>query len=439
MLKTKSQIDLNLGLEYYSTDFNGVFGKARTLPHDFIVEEVALDGSIAYTSLSDEKVVEVYWGGREYAVFILEKCYKETLSTISLLKKIAKEEVGFSGIKDKRALTSQFITIPSTAKEKLLDINLGFTLRFIGFSRYQLRRGMLRGNQFTIVVRDVKHKDLKSLEHWLSQALTAISLNGLIGYYGYQRFGTTRPITHLVGKHIIRGEEEQAVDLILKTSYDYECLESKIIRQLIEKGALRQASKLFFSSSYERAILNAMLEQGNQHQALKCIPKKLKQLFIHGYQAYLFNKALSKLIEERGSLSEVKPGDVVGMLSSWGEATQFIRVTEANKDKMSKLVSEHKASLVMPIPGSKLKTSEYLREVMEKEGVKLNDFKKLKVKGGFRQCLAYPHIAYFKVSEDYMSTTGLSYTIKFYLPKGFYATMLLRELIKPQNPCECNL
>lgn len=441
IIKSRSSLDIGIGLEYYSTSFNGVYGRLRLLPYDFVVEEEALDGTIALQSMAHdtERPLNIDWGGSSFSVYVLEKCYRETLSTISLLRKIVKANVGFAGIKDKRALTSQFITIPSSAAINIGDLQgAGFSLRHVGFSRFQLKRGMLRGNWFTITVRDVDFDNLQELDRWLREALSSITSSGLFGYYGYQRFGVSHPITHLIGKHIIRGEEEQAVDLILKAFSEQDCIEANIIRQLISENNLSLALKLCPAGSYEHMILSTILSKGDARSALKMLRQSLKQLFIHGYQAYIFNKALSRMIEERGSIYSIKPGDIVGMLSSWGEATQLVKVTAANVDRLSKLIKERKASLVMPLPGfSRLGGATSLVDVMKEEGVKHSDFRQAGTRGGIRQCVTFPHIGFFKAFKDQISLTSLSYTLRFFLPKGFYATMLLRELIKPESPCKC--
>lgn len=435
---TRSNLDISLGMRFFYTEFSGLHGEIRVLPWDFIVQEVAFDGSVAPLSLTESQPVRVNWGEGRYSVLVLEKCCRETISTVLMLQKLLKSKVGFAGMKDKLAITSQFITV--SAELQRMPTIPGLALTYAGRSDFHLKRGMLKGNQFTLTVRNIASDDLGHLKRWLDDALKEISYGGVPGYFGYQRFGVSRPVTHLVGRHIVRGEFEGAVDAILKELSRAECLETSMVRQLLKRASSYKCAKSIIPRSmvYEHSLIELLDRYGNPKIAIKKLPTCLLNLFVQGYQAYLFNRSLSALVEDRGSLRSLKIGDVVGLLNSWGEAAQLLKVSLANINKVEKLVNTQKAALLLQVPGAYLKEpNPYLIEIMKEEGVEFSHFKAWRAKGGLRQCIAYPYIKYCSAGFDEVYRGRLSYTVSLFLPRGFYATLVLRELIKPEEPSAC--
>ena len=55
--------------------------------------------------------------------------------------------------------------------------------------------------------------------------------NSILNFYGYQRFGSKRPVTHLIGKAILQRDFDSAVELILSFTSSYDSTENTEIRQ----------------------------------------------------------------------------------------------------------------------------------------------------------------------------------------------------------------
>lgn len=79
------------------------------------------------------------------------------------------------------------------------------------FAANGLTLGDLKGNHFTIVLRDVKGANEGELE----EALQSLKNNGYLNYFGMQRFGTSSVLTHTIGCAIMKKKFEEASDLIL--------------------------------------------------------------------------------------------------------------------------------------------------------------------------------------------------------------------------------
>ena len=91
------------------------------------------------------------------------------------------------------------------------------------------RLGDLLGNNFDIVIRDAEPA---SLEHRVNEINTTVS-EGIPNYFGLQRFGASRPVTHLVGEWILKGNYEQAVITYVGQAFDGEAEHVREIRNKV--------------------------------------------------------------------------------------------------------------------------------------------------------------------------------------------------------------
>ena len=119
--------------------------------------------------------------------------------------------------------------------------------------------------------------------------------NHVLNFYGYQRFGSKRPVTHLIGKAILQRDFDKAVDLVLSFTSDYDSKENNEIRQ---KLADKQNYKQYFEKipkqmDIERIVLKEMIEHDNALRAIRAIPLSLRRFYIQAYQSFIFNKSLS--------------------------------------------------------------------------------------------------------------------------------------------------
>ncbi|PTD93557.1 tRNA pseudouridine(13) synthase TruD, partial [archaeon SCG-AAA382B04] len=172
-------------------DFVG--GKIRQKPEDFVVKE---------KSNFDYIKKEPKEKDLDYLVVRVKAKNWDTNQLIKELSDqlgVSKKRISFAGTKDKRAITTQLFTFYKVKKQDLERIDLN-NVEFIdfGYCKNQINIGDLVGNKFEIKLRNVDNpkraEDIKKL----------LQKNGIINYYGPQRFGGIRPITHLVGEQIVR-------------------------------------------------------------------------------------------------------------------------------------------------------------------------------------------------------------------------------------------
>ena len=246
--------------------------------------------------------------------FVLHKVQKDTPSAASLLAKmthVKPDRFAFAGNKDRRAVTTQFMTVdlpPAQLlglKPRLIGIRLG---DFAVVERH-LQLGDLSGNHFTVVLRDID-----ASEATVQAAMESLQARGFINYFGTQRFGTSSVPTHAIGRALLRGEYEAAAELILKpraSDSDTDCVQARSTWQTTRdplKAMMLFPPKLVV----ERQLLQGLVRAPRDFRgAVYGLPRTMRMLYLHSYQSYVWNRMVSARIELFGLVPVV--GDLVAV------------------------------------------------------------------------------------------------------------------------------
>jgi tRNA pseudouridine13 synthase len=449
MLKVP-EIERSIGIEVYASETKGIGGVIKLFPEDFIVEEILTDGSRASVKLEDNVVGSLSNNGR-YLICILIKRGWDTLLAIEEIAKllnISSDRIGFAGIKDANALTAQYISIGGISPSRLAEIKIrDLLIKPLGFSNEELSPEKLFGNKFTVTVRLIRLRE-KTIRGRIERIGREIAdLGGVPNFFGHQRFGTIRPITHIVGKHIVKGDFREAVLTFLTHQSPYEEAKvRKIRRELYETMDFKLALKNFPKSLiYERLILAHLSRSPNDYLgALHKIPLNLRKLFVQAYQSYLFNRFLSERIKRGISLKDALEGDYVIKLNDNGLPEKgFFKAEISNMRTINDGIKSGRMVLGIPLVGLKQPLSsgtqgEIEREILEDEDVSAEDFKraqivKVSALGGLRPALARVSDLKISIMENEKKTDGKAVIFSFTLSRGAYATILLREYMKPST------
>lgn len=161
-------------LRTLTANLPGIGGRIKTVPEDFEVEEIPAyepSGSGPFLYLWIEKRDM----GAEYFV-----------RQVARRLGIGPGEVGVAGLKDRRALTRQMISVPDAAEARLPQLE-GDGIRVLTVSRHtnKLKTGHLHGNRFRILIRDV----VPASAQRVPPILQRLQEQGLPNFYGAQRFG----------------------------------------------------------------------------------------------------------------------------------------------------------------------------------------------------------------------------------------------------------
>ena len=454
-----------IGLTGYATDASGIGGLVKTRVEDFRVEELS-------TKLSMDQ------RGRFTVARITLRNW-ETNRFIARLAKalgIPKERIFFAGTKDKRAITRQLFVIDAPANKvsgvELTDVDievLGRTHQKIGFGNH-------RGNRFTITVRGCAHPDgspmsdeeamaeIERIHTMLEQTLGAERFPNWIGP---QRFGSGRPVTAEVGRHVIAGRFEDAVMAYLSMPGAGEAPDVAAFRARVrEEGITEEVIEACPDwMDFERRMATHLLEKPDDHVgAFRRLPNNLQLMTVHALQSVVFNRSLHARLEEGLPLATPVEGDMVGRVDERGqlEAKGCVTVQGRTADRIARNCTLGRLTVTGPLPGSDVVTCEgrpgaIEAKVMEDMGLKdamwtVQAIPRLSTKGtrralvtGFKE---FTWETVPKASEDTLDgrwaegptdgdrwhPEGACIKFRFTLSSGAYATTLLREfMMAPLN------
>jgi tRNA pseudouridine13 synthase len=444
-----SEIERRVGIGFYSTTSKGIEGRLRQRPDDFIVKEVLVNEMIAEPG--GQYRIQRDTGG--FLVCILEKRGLDTFTAIRRIAeklKISENRIDFAGLKDAKALTYQFITIQRIRPSKIEGLRLdGVKLRSLYRSNRPITSEELVGNRFKISIRKIELQK-KILRRRIDAIQTEILKEGGIpNFFGHQRFGTFRPITHIVGKSILIGDYRQAVlTYLLEPNLKEKPYLSKIRGELSDTMDFEKALGAFPRKlEYERILLSHLSRRPNDYiNAIRKLPLGLRRLFIHAYQAYLFNRILNERVRCNLSLTEVETGDRVCELDPYGNPKGTpVEVDRKNTYRVGERIGKGRMGIVLPVFGFDTSTSDneqgrIEKRIMEEERIQNEVFlvsamPEMKAYGGHRTVIAKVRmIVKPDIREEPSNRTGLMVKVRFSLPKGSYATVVLREFMKADDP-----
>jgi tRNA pseudouridine13 synthase len=445
-------LEKQLGIEVYASLSPGIGGKIRQFPEDFVVEEILVDGSEAQISPVETKQPERK--GR-YLVCVLVKRDWDTLLAVKKVAErlhVSPKHIQIAGIKDAHALTAQHISIRHAGPDQVSRIKIkDITLRPLRFSQEMVFSRLLFGNKFRVLIRSISHAP-SFIEQRVEKVRSEVSrLGGVPNFFGHQRFGTVRPITHLVGRFITQSNWKEAALAFLAQPSIYEHPESREARQQLQNTRnFREALRLFPRYlRYERMMLTHLTKQSKDFVgAFRKLPLKLRRLFVQAYQSFLFNRFLSQRIKRGISIAEAQVGDYVVSLDDHGIPTdESALVTTQSLSRTKKALRGGKMRVAIPLLGFKQKPSdgkqgEIEHDIIETENVAQRNFyvtamPEIGAPGRLRAILA-PTIDLFMEhpTKDATNPSKLEMQVDFTLHRGSYATVLLREFMKPRDLIE---
>ena len=420
--------------------------------------------------------------------------YKENLDTTTATKELSrmgkKARIGYAGMKDKRGVTTQFCTLYRTEPQQILSLTnankktygggnsrqKGYSVIQVGNFAYvdkEIRLGMLRGNRFDVVLRNVQGATKEQLE----EASAALQKRGFINYFGTQRFGKYKD-THLVGIAVLQGDFRKAIDIVLEPKPDDrpEALkarrawqnrfqdreESPEVEAECAKQTLKAVTRFMTA---ENSILQSLLRKPLDYKrAFTCIPKTLRMMFLHAVQSLIWNQVASHRVDAVN-----REAVVVGDLVRPTDDSEVHVVTDVDLAEKRYSIDD----VVLPVIGTKTvlpknETGELFEKLLKDQGVSLDMFRKLQdrdlaVGGDYRKLVCRPTdvdcqlLDYYDglqplIQTDLMKLNRQELTILprrnegdkplmgmivgFTLPSSSYATMALRELMKRPTSSE---
>ena len=292
-----------------------------------------------------------------------------------------------------------------------------------------------------------------------------ISLGGnrFPNWIGPQRFGSGRPVTPHVGRHVVNEDWEQAVMTYLSMEGTNEGKEAQVIRKRIREQGIDESilNELPRWMGFERRMIEHLLSNPDDHVgAFRKLPTNLQLMTVHALQSIVFNKSLQRRLEEGLPLARPVVGDIVGRVDekSQLDVNSCVVVQERTLNRISRNCDLGRLMTTGPLPGSEISTSDgepgrLEQATIDAEGLgalswNVEAVPRLSSKGTRRGLVA--EFKEFSVDtvpiadgstldkrwaegpgeNDRWHPEGACVRFRFTLGSGSYATVLLREFMK---------
>jgi len=418
--------DRAFGLEFYGSLTPGVAGRTKSSPEAFRVTEISNhplpDPNGTYSVL---RVQSRDWEQHELGQAIARRLGLPASS------------VQWSGTKDRRAVAERLLSYRGPLPER--DLGLP---RVSVLDAYTSRDGLVLGhhfgNGFEIKIDELPVPAEEAIERYRATEQALRLAGGWPNFFGPQRFGEVRPVTHEVGRYLVRGDVAAAVETYLTArppgtpDAPGDAARAAYAETHDAVRALRE-----FPSHYrfERALLERLARGDPPERAFRALGRELRLLFVHAYQSLLFNRWLSRRHAAGVPLGRPVLGDRLLRIGRDGtvRSQEAVPVSSDNLLECSDLVGRGGAWVAGPLLGFATpmiaeEAGEFLEEVLREEQVDRGMFRvpaapEVASRGAWRPAmLPMPPIG--------LTPEGNDVWFRFSLPKGAYATVLLREFLK---------
>lgn len=390
------QIDSQIGITIYSTSFDGIGGKIRNEAEDFEVSERISERSLH--SIKEQN---------GYAVYKLKKKKIDTNHALSDIYKRKGIRLKALGLKDASAVTEQYVCSMNSGKSIDDFSSEKYSLQKIGYAKKPLSKKDMIANHFKIKITDCQNHLSEFLDY-----------DKTLNFYGYQRFGSKRPVTHLIGKALLQKNFKKAVELIVSFTSPYDSAENiEIRKKLSDKSAFKKYfDEIPLQMDIERIVVREMINHDDEQKAIRSIPLSLRRFYVQAYQSYIFNQTLSSAFSDGEDLFGTQEGDIC--FDHHGIIGKFVKGMDQK--------------LAIPFVGysyyKKTRFDFQISKILQSEEILPKDFfikemQEVSSEGGFRQAAIN--------CTDYDAHDN---TVEFTLSRGSFATILLREIMKPQDP-----
>lgn len=286
-------------------------GYVKYSPLDFIVEEILENGTVVTADTKEAGSDPALLGtGTIYADLI-----KVGISTLDAVDRIADalgvdvSKIGYAGLKDDIAITAQRISIEGSSLPAVRSLQIPrIMLKNIWEGSGKIKIGSLKGNRFNLFIRTKEELD----EDLMASRIENINSNGVMNYFGLQRFGESRLLNHSFGLYMFRGDIRSLLETFLTGESSVETQYVAELRKRARKsfGNWKAMREIFEAMPYTFRIENALLDELSKikdnkdyHKAFAAVSKQA-DLWAKSYGSYLANLIISK-----ASLGEIKLGD----------------------------------------------------------------------------------------------------------------------------------
>lgn len=389
--------------------------KLKYQPEDFQVEEIS---AISPTQGA-------------YALYRLEKRGWSTPDALAVLRRrwrIEPRRLSYGGLKDRHAATVQYLTIFHGPRRNLHHQDIA--VQYLGQIAAPFTSQDIQGNRFRLTLRDLPPHDRPRL----SERLAQLAREGVPNYFDDQRFGSVADAdAEFVARLLVQGRFEEALRLALTAPYEHDRAAQKKEKRLVtEHWSDWQRLKDVLPRNHARRWVDHMcLHPSDFRGAVARLSPELRGLYLSAYQSHLWNRMLAAWLRTHLQPEKLRP-----VTLRLGVAPFHQNVDAEQRREL--------AGLRLPLPSARLKLAdtdphaEPIRTVLAEEGLEL---RQMQIKGiremffsrGERAALCLPHDLTHEFAADENHRGRDKLTLAFELPRGSYATLLVKAVVSSQS------
>ena len=384
--------------------------KLKQKPEDFHVEEITRSAPEQSGGFAFYRLVKTGW------------TTPDALATIRRRWRIDHRRLSYGGLKDRHAVTSQYLTIFRGPERHLTHERI--VLTYLGRRGEPFTANDILANRFTIVLRGMSDSAVSQA----GGALAEVESAGLPNYFDDQRFGSVGEEKEFVAKEMVLGRFERALWLALAAPYEFDRAEAKREKALLrERWGDWPALKATLPRGHARSLVDYLVHHPTDLKgAVARLRPELQGLYLSAYQSFLWNRMLALWLTR-----SFPAGDLTEVDLKLGRVPAPMRVAEDRREEWE--------SLALPLPSARLKPEPgapwlpIVEEVLRGEGLALAE---LRIKGlqkpffskGDRAGCVRPANLGHEAGEDELNAGKRMLTLRFDLPRGAYATMLVKRV-----------
>jgi tRNA pseudouridine13 synthase len=382
--------------------------KLKRLREDFVVHDVS----------------NFPLGSGSFAVYRLDKSGIGTPEAIAEILKVwnlPRRAVGYGGLKDRHATTTQTITLFKGPQRSLEQ--RGFLLEYLGQAPREFHAKDIVANRFEIALRDLQSDAADRME----SLLPAVAA-GVPNYFDDQRFGSLGESGQFIAHPWCLGDYERALYLAIAEANVHDRPREREQKSLLrELWGRWDECKQRLDRSHRRSIVTYLVDHPTDfRRALALLRSDLRSIAMAAFQSYLWNEVVSQWLQQNlpAGTWYTRPG-AAGLLTFW---------SEVSPETSARLVD-----LEIPLPSARQRhwpegIEPLLERVLEPLGMQRAQ---IRVKyprdtffsKGSRRVLLKPEELTWQRGEDELAPGRHKLMLKFTLPRGAYATMVVKCLL----------